>query len=530
MVNFNFSYAPGTSLQQMVGFETAGRVWSSYLTDNVTVNLYVGVSSSLPTNVIGGALPGISSQTFVDLKDQMQADVTSVDDWVAINGITGRADKQDFKARFDLFDSKGKNSGLTTATRSFNTTRANAKSLGLYFSDGGTALDGVVVFGSLAGSAYTWNYDYARTSAAPANTLDFLSTAIHEIGHILGMTSGVDKPGWLNSSYTDKKAQDEYKKFVANSATYTTPLDLFRYSPSTLGTNYNDLSYGSKGGGKYFSIDGYNVVAQFSTGKDTGLGGSGEQASHWKQGTVAVMAPSLSPGARQSITSIDLRAMDVIGWDLAANAPNLSLNLSALAGQAQQGLAQRLGQTVTWLNANASTAAQSLSSDRSQDVTTMIENSQVYNWGPKPPISPPPSPLTQVIDLMQAQMVYTSFETLDDSEATAGATSVAAASASLSPAAKVKMAGSASQQFAYPLQNLALPTQLNAAELGQTVQSISSPISTGQLQGRIPSRLKSITLGRTSSGDEKFGSQVTSRKFSPVRDWSTVDTIDVLAL
>ncbi len=59
---FEFSYAPGTTQEQILGFEMAGQIWSSYLTDNVTVNIHVEISNQLPTNVLGGALPGIQAK------------------------------------------------------------------------------------------------------------------------------------------------------------------------------------------------------------------------------------------------------------------------------------------------------------------------------------------------------------------------------------------------------------------------------------------------------------------------------------
>ena len=531
MVNFNFSYAPGTSLQQMVGFETAGRVWSSLLSDNVTVNVYAGISNGLSSNVIGGALPGIrASQSYESIRNQLEADATSDDDQTATKNL--QAGKE-YKAKFDLF-SKGKRGDDEAKSDTLNLTRADAKAMGFVLADGNTALDGVVVFGSLVGSSYSWNYDYARSSSAPANSLDFLSTVIHEIGHILGFVSGVDKPGWLNSSVETDAEKKAYQLLLDERITYTTALDLFRYSNATLGKDRNDLSYGSKGGAKYFSIDGNSAIAQFSTGKNTSLGGSGEQASHWKQGTTSIMDPTLAPGARESITSIDLRALDVIGWNLAPTAANPNLNLSALVGQSQQGLAQRLGQTVTWLNANASTAAQSLSRDRSQDIATMIQNSQVYDWGTRPPGFPPPPPtgLSQVIDLLQAETVFTSFDTLDpDPEFTVASTGKVISSTSLSNAAKVKAAGSASEQFAYlPVQSSTLPAKLSSVEMGQVIQSMKSSIYAEQPQGRISGRLKSITTGRMDSAGDSFSSKSTSRKLSPVRDLSTVDTIDILAL
>ena len=44
----------------MLGFEMAGKYWSNHLTDDVTLDIFIDSSNSLPENVIGGALPGIA--------------------------------------------------------------------------------------------------------------------------------------------------------------------------------------------------------------------------------------------------------------------------------------------------------------------------------------------------------------------------------------------------------------------------------------------------------------------------------------
>jgi hypothetical protein len=38
VMRFNFSYAQDVSQTQMAAFEMAGKIWASYLTDNVTIN------------------------------------------------------------------------------------------------------------------------------------------------------------------------------------------------------------------------------------------------------------------------------------------------------------------------------------------------------------------------------------------------------------------------------------------------------------------------------------------------------------
>ncbi len=183
MATFNFSFDPGTSVQQMTGFEIAGKIWATYLKDNTTLNIHVGVSSSLPTGVIGGALPGIrANQNYANVRSRLQADRTTADDNLAFQNMQDEVDK--YTVFIDGFK-------IDNNTK-MNVTRANAKALGL-LTDNTAALDGYILMSNLANQNVTWNYDYARTSATPANQLDFLSTAIHEVGHLLGFVSGIDK-------------------------------------------------------------------------------------------------------------------------------------------------------------------------------------------------------------------------------------------------------------------------------------------------------------------------------------------------
>ncbi len=527
MVNFNFSYAPGTSLQQMIGFEMAGRVWSSYLVDPVTVNVYVGVSSSLPSNVIGGALPGIrASQAYKDVVSGLQNDATSADDFSSLAALKG---KDDYQAWFDAFDLKnGSNKGQTAKTKAINITSANAKALGIN-SGSSSDLDGVILFGGLSGTNYSWNYDYTRGSSTPVKTLDFLSTAMHEIGHVLGFVSGVDKPGWLNSTAADKAGVDQYKKSLSERISYTAPLDLFRYSTAA-GQGVNDLSYGSTGSNKFFSIDGGSTaIAQFSTGIDLTLGGDGFQASHWKNSTTrtGIMAPALSPEERSWISATDLRAFDVIGWTLVPRAMSLNLDLSALQNQATTAIAQRLGVMTTWLTQNAATAAQQLGQDRSADVDRMIQNSQIYPWSSKPPGNgngngngsggtPPPNPWRQVLDLLSSQVVYSNFDTLDPEF-------------SLTPVAQSQKSATFDFSVTQPpsLTSTLNPISFLSASFKLTeitlnpIKSLSSPtIEFADLQQWFEQLEKSLSRG---AGNSKPDSEQVSQKSRRTTDWASVD-------
>ncbi|XGV94539.1 MAG: NF038122 family metalloprotease [Leptolyngbya sp. BL-A-14] len=401
MVNFNFSFDPGTSLQQMIGFETAGRIWSSYLTDPITVNLQVGVSSSLGTNVIGGALPGMNaSQSYSSFTNALKVDATSIDDQTALRQVFGSS----FSAAYKV-TAAGITYQSTGTSSSLNLTRAHAKALGLPVSGDLNGLDGYILFGSLAGSSVQWNYDYTRSAATPANSLDFLSTALHEIGHVLGFVSGLDSSGWLDTNFgTDLNALLSASSQLNAITTGATPLDLFRYSTNVF--NLSDTRDLSLGGTKAFTLGSLSTpIANFSTSTNTSQGGNGYEASHWYTNTNAIMAPTLKMGTRSAIAAIDLKAFDVIGWNLAPNGINTTINLATLQSQAQQSLASRLGQTVSWLNANSTTAAQQLAKDNSQAIYTMAAQSQIYDLSRITPASLTYSQLFQEQGL---------FETIDE--------------------------------------------------------------------------------------------------------------------
>ena len=87
-LNFNFTYAPGTTYEQMVGFEMAGKYWSNYLTDDVTLNVFVESTSMLPENVIGGALPGMTQyKQYQHFRSDFHKDITSNTDRKAFDGF-----------------------------------------------------------------------------------------------------------------------------------------------------------------------------------------------------------------------------------------------------------------------------------------------------------------------------------------------------------------------------------------------------------------------------------------------------------
>ncbi|MEO0925091.1 MAG: NF038122 family metalloprotease [Cyanobacteria bacterium J06643_13] len=298
---FNFSYAPGTSQQQMIGFEMAGELWSQYLNDDVTINIHVEVTDLLPENVIGGALPGMKKDVKYDkVFKELSQDITSWDDWHAVSNLTG--DKEFYASL---------NGQAVDKLKDMKLTNANLKALDLLDGDK-EKLDGYILMSDLSGqSNVNWEYDASRNSRIDNDELDFLSVAVHEVGHVLGFTSGLDDGEWLN---VVTEAQQKGEGVKGDKMKFMTPLDLFRYS----GNRRNELSLGQD---SYFSIDGGRTnLGNFSTGEYQNLGGDGYQASHWQhngQDVLGIMDPVLKLGVRREISALDRTAMDVTGWDVA---------------------------------------------------------------------------------------------------------------------------------------------------------------------------------------------------------------------
>jgi hypothetical protein len=232
----------------------------------------------------------------------------------------------------------------------------------------------------LTNQSVVWSYNFGGNSVPPG-TLDFLSVSLHELTHHLGVVSGVDKAGWLTQKrqYDASHQSDFYATLVGN-LSHTTPFDLFRFTKESRqqagsGDSWIDLSVG---GQPYFSTDGgKTVLGYLSTGDDTSLGGDGNQASHWKQqaNPLGILDPVIHTGQRRGITTLDRHLLDAIGWDLRSDGTSLATHLS----QAKSRLAQRIGKTVAWLEANPEAAAALLTRDRTAEVLTMIEQSQVYD-------------------------------------------------------------------------------------------------------------------------------------------------------
>ena len=331
MVDIKLTYEDGTTLEQIVAFEVAAQIWESHLEDDVTINIHAEVTDELDAYLLGGALPAfVTGVDYADIKAALIADATSDYD----NSAVANLPTED-KGEITIFAHGEEDLN----PEQMNITRANAKAIGLAgINPHSTELDAFIAINDLSVHPdYQWSYD-PNASTIAADELDFVSVALHEMGHALGFTSGLDDPGWLEvlqDGYDSKKGTIKIKDADSNIGN---PLDLFRFSGEGIQESKGDGQDWTIGADSpYFSIDGGDtVLAEFSTGdedvdQDGALEGDGYQASHWKHNIVnpvGIFDPALINGVRRNITNLDLTALDVIGWDRSASASSSNLDFS----------------------------------------------------------------------------------------------------------------------------------------------------------------------------------------------------------
>ena len=400
-VDFDFSFTAGVSLEQAIAFEIAGEFWSQHLADNTTINILVEMTDYLPENVIGGALPGIEDNVrYEDFRYQLEQDITSdIDSLINYN-------QQDETDKFTgYFSSQYEEDGYKVDNNEYmKMTRANAKALNI-IDPHDNGLDGYILMRDLDGeddgilNNLRWHYDYSDNPIAN-DSLDFLSVAIHEIGHVLGFISGLDQADWLAGKRdVNEGNEDDYYSDLVGNLNNATPVDMLRFSQASYeqsgdGENWIDMSLG---GNAYLSFTGSGgtPIAYFATGESQDLGGDGYQASHWKRqdNALGIMDPVLATGQRREITELDIQLFDGIGWNIRTENADLETDLETIYIEAKEVLANKIDATVEWMDTHPVTAAEILApdfvdenhnnkDDRGEQLKKMIiKSGDVYKWG-----------------------------------------------------------------------------------------------------------------------------------------------------
>src|SRR5262249_53056538 len=117
------------------------------------------------------------------------------------------------------------------------------------------------------------------------------------------------------------------KEVIPNAPIVLSLWDLFRFRPGITANAFTTAQRILSSGGQQVFFTGGSEVA-LSTGRPDGKGGGGQQSRHSKDDEITgryigIMDPTLSPGRREEITENDLKALDLMGYELKPNAnPN----------------------------------------------------------------------------------------------------------------------------------------------------------------------------------------------------------------
>lgn len=312
---FQFAPAADTPTEVVDAFDRAGALWSRLLTDDVTILIDVDFAPS-PAAILGATNAVRLSMPYSDVRSGLLADSRSADDIAAMPNVpAGEAMNVLINHTADHPDGPGNTTPYVDDDGGMNNqtvvlSKANAKALG-FSAPVGT--DAAMNFNS----SFSWDFD--SSDGIAAGSYDFVGVVAHEIAHVLGFNSRVDLIDCYDGPGPGPCTVSGYPgPFSENSFGGIEVFDLFRYSADSFAAGVPDVTADTRE--KYFSVDGgVTPLALFSTGA---YNGDGWHASHWKDNLqIGILDPTLADGELAVIRSMDLRALDVIGWDLATEVP-----------------------------------------------------------------------------------------------------------------------------------------------------------------------------------------------------------------
>ncbi len=312
---FAINIIPGVTLSgnapALAAFNRAADQWESFIADPITVTVNADLLNLGSPTIIGSASSVLLTSPYDTMRGQMVLDGADEAD----DGITAFLPTA---AQFGAFAPQG-----ATLSGSMLGTKANLKALGYPGLDGTFGLsDGTISFNS------TFNFDFDNSNGVTPGFVDFETVAAHEIGHVLGFISSVDTAD------------------TGGTLLRLTPWDLFRFrddeplsdpaTPAEFTTKGRDLVPGQS-----HVFDDVVTEGLLSTGVNLG---DGNQASHWKDdgltsNYLGIMDPTLPGGIVEPITYLDLRVLDLIGYEItpASEVPEASTSLSVLGAAALAG-------------------------------------------------------------------------------------------------------------------------------------------------------------------------------------------------
>ncbi|QDV45854.1 Dockerin type I repeat protein [Stieleria neptunia] len=329
---FRIEIVPGVNLRNQFGalaaVERAAAQWEAMLNDPITVSIQIDlqfeeISSSqfgtdLPAEVLGFARPVEVELPYAQIRTAMQNDgLIEQDD--SILASLPSPESIEFAYPGSLrYDDR------------ISLTKANLKALGLHSESVDDELgvaDGQILLNPEALLPnQPHRFDYNRADGISPGQFDFESLVVHEIGHVLGFISSVDR------------IDQAIRAGVTETAIAPSTLDLFRFrslpgsgNPRTAAAFEEvrrELRPSTPAVMDFVTADGWTTLDHeypVELGEDIGLidpgVAFGYQASHWQAEDlfgipIGVMAPALPPQTISPISNVDLRVFDLIGYDV----------------------------------------------------------------------------------------------------------------------------------------------------------------------------------------------------------------------
>ncbi len=286
----------GMSASALAGFNAAAARYESAFSDPITVSVDIFYGNIVPgagNDPLGSTSSFFGTAALSSVETLLTADATTADDTTAVANLPGGT-------LTHLTNGAGtppvvvtdNNANADNTTLRF--TIANARALGFAVAPG---TDGTISFSD----EFSWDFD---PTDGIGGSFDFVGVAAHEIGHLPGFTSGVDRVDYFTGAGAGAYAPED-------GSAYLTVLDIYRYSVASAAVSANDSTTENV---SFFSLDGGTTnLGLFSQGV---ANGDGRQASHWKDSLgLGLMDPTAAPGEIVGFTALDLLAFDAIGFD-----------------------------------------------------------------------------------------------------------------------------------------------------------------------------------------------------------------------